>query len=70
VPTLDGPIGLRIPAGTHAGQRFTLTDRGMPRPTGGRGNLYVEVQIVLPSIVDERQKDLIREIGKLYGQIR
>ncbi len=50
VPTLEGPVGLRVPPGTQAGQRFVLTDRGVPRATGGRGNLIVEVQIVLPPL--------------------
>ena len=41
-------------AGTQAGQRFRLRDRGVPRATGGRGDLLVEVQIVLPPLVDDR----------------
>jgi molecular chaperone DnaJ len=66
VPTLEGPVGLRVPPGTQAGQRFVLTDRGVPRATGGRGNLIVEVQIVLPPLVDDRARELVRELGKLY----
>jgi molecular chaperone DnaJ len=66
VPTLDGPVGLRIPPGTQAGQRFTLTDRGVPRATGGRGDLIVEVRIVLPPVADERARELVRELGRLY----
>lgn len=66
VPTLEGPVKLRIPPGTQAGQRFRLRDRGAPAPSG-RGDLLVEVRIVLPQIVDERGKELMREFGKLYG---
>ena len=33
---------------------------------GGRGDLIAEARIVLPTVVDERGKELIREIGKLY----
>jgi molecular chaperone DnaJ len=67
VPTLEGPVKLRIPPGTQAGQRFRLRDRGAPTAAGGRGDLLVEVRIVLPQVVDERGKELMREFGKLYG---
>ena len=68
VPSLEGPVKLRIPPGTQAGQRFRLRDRGVPGATGGRGDLLLEVRIVLPEVVDERGKELMREFGKLYGQ--
>jgi molecular chaperone DnaJ len=65
--TIDGAITLRIPPGTQAGQRFRLRERGAPTPSGGRGDLFVEVRIVLPRVVDERGKELMKEFGKLYG---
>lgn len=68
VPSLDGPVRLRVPPGTHAGQRFRLGGRGVPNAAGSRGDLIVEVRIVLPAVVDERAKDLIREFGKLYPE--
>ena len=67
VPSLEGPVKLRIPPGTQAGQRFRLRERGAPTIAGGRGDLVVEVRIVLPQVVDERGKELMREFGKLYG---
>lgn len=67
VPSLDGPVKLRIPPGTQAGQKFRLRERGAPSAGGGRGDLIVEVRIVLPEVVDERGKELMREFGKLYG---
>jgi molecular chaperone DnaJ len=67
VPSLEGPLKLRIPPGTPAGQRFRLSERGAPNAAGGRGDLVVEVRIVLPAVVDERSKELVRELGKLYG---
>ena len=68
VPSLEGPVKLRIPPGTQAGQRFRLRDRGAPTVSGGRGDLLIEVRIVLPAVVDERGKELMREFGKLYGE--
>ena len=58
---------MRIPPGTQAGQRFRLSDRGAPTVSGARGDLLIEVRIVLPAVVDERGKELMREFGKLYG---
>jgi molecular chaperone DnaJ len=55
-----------VPPGTQAGQRFRLRERGVPTP-GGRGDLLVEIRIVLPDFVDERGKELMREFGKQYG---
>jgi molecular chaperone DnaJ len=66
VPSLEGPVRLRIPPGTQAGQRFRLRDRGVPTASGTRGDLLIEVRIVLPAVVDERGKELMREFGKLY----
>ncbi|HET7619069.1 MAG TPA: J domain-containing protein [Vicinamibacterales bacterium] len=70
VETPDGPARLRVPPGTQGGQHFRLRGRGMPTASGGRGDLIIEVRIVLPPIVDERSKELIREFGRLYGTIR
>ena len=70
VPSLEGKVKLRIPPGTQAGQRFRLRDRGVPTANGGRGDLLIDIRIVLPAIVDERGKELMREFGKLYGEAR
>jgi molecular chaperone DnaJ len=67
VPTLDGRALLRIPPGTNSGQKFRLRDRGVPaaRQASKRGDLYVEVQVVVPSPVDERVRNLLRELAKV-----
>jgi molecular chaperone DnaJ len=70
VPSTDGPARLRIPPGTQSGQRFRLRERGLPSPRGGpRGDLVVEVRIVLPKLLDERSKELLREFGRLNGVV-
>lgn len=71
VPSLEGPVKLRVPPGTQAGHRFRLKGRGVPTPSGLRGDLIVEVTLVLPPVVDERSKELMREFGRLYhGDVR
>jgi molecular chaperone DnaJ len=65
VATIDGPARLRMPPGTQSGQRFRLRGRGAPSLRGGpRGDQVVEVRIVLPRLLDERSKELLREFGR------
>jgi molecular chaperone DnaJ len=69
VPALDGVARLRVPPGTQSGQQFRLSDRGVPSMRDGRrGDLVVEVRLVLPRVLDERSKDLLREFGRLNGE--
>ncbi len=68
LPTLDGGVRLRIPPGTQGGQRFRMSGRGAPTPSGSRGDLIVEVKLVLPVVADERSKELMREFGRLNGE--
>ena len=65
VPSFDGPVRLKIPPGTQGGQRFRVSGRGVPLMTGERGDLWVEVRITLPPIVDERSKELMKEFARL-----
>ena len=66
VPTLDGPARLRVPPGTQSGQRFRLRERGVVSPRSGRrGDLVVEVRLVLPKVLDERSKALLEEFGRI-----
>ena len=69
VPTINGSARVRIPPGTQSGRRFRLRGRGAPSPRGGEpGDLLVEVQIVLPRVLDERSKDLMRELRRIHPE--
>jgi molecular chaperone DnaJ len=69
VPTPDGPTRLRVPPGTQSGQRFRLRDRGATSTRDGRrGDLIVEVRLMLPAVLDERSKALLREFGEINGE--
>lgn len=66
VPAIDGPARLRMPPGTQSGQRFRLRERGIPSARDGRrGDLVVEVKLMLPELLDERSKELLREFGRI-----
>jgi len=66
VPTLEGPSTIKIPPGTQSGQKLRLRGRGAPSLRGNvRGDQFVEVQVVVPRIADERSKEILRELGRL-----
>jgi molecular chaperone DnaJ len=66
IPTPNGLARLRIPPGTQSGQRFRLRERGMPSVRGRPpGDLVVEVRLMLPKMLDERSKELLREFGRI-----
>jgi molecular chaperone DnaJ len=69
VPTISGKATLRIPPGAQAGQVFRLRGKGVRSLRGNaRGDQYVEIQVVIPSLVDERSKDLLRQFEQLNPQ--
>ena len=69
IPTPDGTARLRVPPGTQSGQRFRLRERGAASPRDGRrGDLVVEARLMLPRLLDERSKELLREFGRINGE--
>lgn len=69
VPTLDGEVKLKIPEGTQTGTSFRLKGKGIPRLRGfGRGDQHVKVLVVVPTRLDQKQKDLLRKFAELRGE--
>ena len=65
VPTLEGAARLKIPPGTSSGQKFRLRGKGAYNlGTQTRGDQYVRVEIVVPKNVDERTRELVRELAR------
>ena len=67
VPTLEGVRRLKAPPGTQSGQRFRLRGRGLPNAAGGRGDLYVTVQIKVPKKITEAERGLWQQLSRLHG---
>ena len=69
VPTIDGPSTIKIPPGTQSGQKLRLRGKGPPslRDSSGelRGDEFVEVQVMVPRVADERTKEILRELARL-----
>jgi DnaJ-class molecular chaperone len=66
VPTLEGPVGIKIPAGTPAGQVFRLRGQGLPKlgAPGERGDLLATLAVELPRTLTARQRELFEELRK------
>jgi DnaJ-class molecular chaperone len=69
VPTIDGLSTIKIPPGTQSGQKLRLRGKGAPslRESSGelRGDEFVEVQVMVPHVADERTKEILRELSRL-----
>jgi molecular chaperone DnaJ len=64
VPTPDGAVPIELPAGTQNGQRFRLRKRGLPRlGSKTRGDLFVEARVFVPTVRDDRSRELLREFA-------
>jgi DnaJ-class molecular chaperone len=69
VPTLTGPVRLRIPELTQQGQVFRLKGHGMPtigKPKE-RGDLYAMADVVLPKKLNDEQKRLFERLRALHA---
>jgi DnaJ-class molecular chaperone len=66
VTTLEGPVGIKIPAGTPAGQVFRLRGHGLPRlgERGARGDLLAALAVDLPRTLTARQRELFEELRR------
>ena len=62
-PTLAGPVNLKVPAGTRAGQQLRLAQRGLPNRNGTAGDQYATIQIVMPPELSERERELVKELA-------
>jgi molecular chaperone DnaJ len=67
VPTMDGRSLLRVPPGTNSGQKLRLREKGVPsvRDARNRGDQYVELQVVVPKPIDERVRELLKELERI-----
>lgn len=70
VPTIDGRAQLKIPPGTQSGQKLRMRERGVESAShpGQRGDQIVTVEVVVPTLQDERSREIMRELAKLNSQ--
>lgn len=62
VPTLNGPVTLKVPAGTPSGKTFRIRGRGIAKRGGGKGDLLATVKVAVPSKVSKKERELLEQL--------
>ena len=67
VPTLDGPVGIKVPPGSRPGRVFRLRNHGLPRleAGGGRGDVLATLSVDLPATLGAREREIFEELRRL-----
>ena len=66
VPTLDGQVTVKVPEGTQPGKVLRLKGKGIPSLRGGqRGDQLVRIKVVVPTKLNEKQKEALRSFGEI-----
>lgn len=69
VETVDGPVTMKVPAGTQSGTDFKLSGHGVPHLKGdNRGAHIVTILVETPSKLTKEQKDLLESFKKAGGK--
>ena len=69
VPTLDGKVSYKVPAGTQPGTTFRLKDKGVKYlKREAKGDLYVKVNLEVPTQLNHKQKKAIEDMGKVVTE--
>jgi molecular chaperone DnaJ len=67
VPTLEGNVMVKVPAGTRSGKTLRVKGRGGPRAKGGHGDLLVKVRVEVPQKLSKKERELLEEFAALHG---
>jgi len=68
VPTPEGPVSLKIPAGSEEGKLLRIKGRGAPKlKGGGKGDVLARVRIEVPKKLNKRSRELLEEFQKVNG---
>jgi molecular chaperone DnaJ len=66
VPTLDGSVRLKVPAGTRSGRTFRIKGRGVPKGNGRPGDLMVTVEVVVPTRLPKEAKRMLQQFAEEF----
>ncbi len=66
IPTVDGKVKLKIPAGTQSGRKFRLRGKGAPKLKGkGHGDMIVTAKVVVPEKLDKKEREAIEKLEEV-----
>ncbi|MBM4124151.1 MAG: J domain-containing protein [Nitrospira sp.] len=64
VPTMTDPVRVKVPPGSKAEGKLRLKAKGLPTASGGHGDLFVTLQIVMPPALSEEDRKLYEQLGR------
>ena len=64
VPTLEGKVGVRVPKGTSDGRILRVRGRGVPKRSGGHGDLLVTVKVAVPPKIEGEAAEALEAYAK------
>ena len=68
VPTLDGSVKVKIPAGTPNGKTMRVRGRGPVKTKGGKGDLLVKIEVQVPQKLSKMEKQLLEEFTDIHKE--
>jgi molecular chaperone DnaJ len=66
VPTLDGMVTVKVPAGTENGKTLRVKGRGAPRAKGGHGDLLAKVSVEVPKKLSRKERDALEKFDEVH----
>jgi DnaJ-class molecular chaperone len=67
IPTPDGRVSIKVPAGSHDGKLLRVKGRGAPRLKGeGRGDLLARLRIQVPSKLTKAEREALESLRKAH----
>jgi DnaJ-class molecular chaperone len=67
-PTLSESVRVKVPPGSSTGSKLRLKGKGLPSQTGGRGDLYFILQVMVPANLTGEERDLYERLAKLRAE--
>ena len=69
IPTPDGPVALKVPAGSESGKLLRVKGRGAPKLNGGgRGDLLARLKVSVPQKLSKTEKDALEGYQKVLKE--